>query len=79
MYISRTFKCKKNGQLFKDKVKTKIRRILSLVRRKFIKFSFNFKEKFMSANYGIKRLQGMVKFMMSEDWTLTKSYLENNN
>jgi hypothetical protein len=27
------------------------------------------KEKFMNANYGIKRLQGMVKFMMSEDWS----------
>ena len=27
------------------------------------------KEKFMNANYGIKRLQGMVKFMMSKDWS----------
>ena len=23
----------------------------------------------MNANYGIRRLQGMVKFMMSEDWS----------
>ena len=27
------------------------------------------KEEFMNASYGIKRLQGMVKFMMSEDWS----------
>ena len=24
----------------------------------------------MKASYGIKRLQGMIKFMMSEDWSI---------
>ena len=27
------------------------------------------KEAFMEASYGIKRLQGMIQFMMSEDWS----------
>ena len=26
----------------------------------------------MNASYGIKRLQGMVKFMMSEDWSFER-------
>ena len=28
------------------------------------------KEEFMNASYGVKRLKGMIKFMMSEDWSV---------
>jgi hypothetical protein len=33
-------------------------------------------EQFLSANYGIKRLEGMVKFMESEDWSVRLPELE---
>ena len=40
-----------------------------MVRRKLAVNGAPPKEEFMNASYGIKRLQGMVKFMMSEDWS----------
>ena len=53
----------------KNKVKQKYEEFYPMARRKLAVVEQSSKEEFMNASYGIKRLQGMVKFMMSEDWS----------
>ena len=56
-------------QWFKDEVKRKYEEFYPWLEENWEMSGAPSKEKFMNASYGIKRLQGMVKFMMSEDWS----------
>lgn len=62
-------------QWFKDKTKEKYENFYPWLEQNWekatgVKQSSITKEEFMNASYGIKRLQGMIKFMMSEDWSV---------
>ena len=56
-------------QWFKDKVKQKYEEFYPWLEENWEMSGAPSKEKFIDADYGIKRLKGMVKFMMSEDWS----------
>ena len=56
-------------QWFKDQVKQKYENFYPWLEQNWQISGAPSKEEFMKADYGIKRLQGMVKFMMSEDWS----------
>ena len=56
-------------QWFKDQVKQKYEEFYPWLEENWQLSGAPSKEEFMKADYGIKRLQGMVKFMMSEDWS----------
>jgi hypothetical protein len=56
-------------QWFKNKVKEKYENFYPWLEENWKLSGAPDKESFMEASYGIKRLQGMVKFMMSEDWS----------
>ena len=57
-------------QWFKDKVKAKYESFYPWLEENWHLTGAPDKETFMKADYGIKRLNGMVKFMMSEDWSV---------
>jgi len=57
-------------QWFKDKVKAKYDSFYPWLEENWHLTGAPDKETFMKADYGIKRLNGMVKFMMSEDWSV---------
>jgi len=57
-------------QWFKDKVKAKYDSFYPWLEENWHLTGAPDKETFIKADYGIKRLNGMVKFMMSEDWSV---------
>jgi len=56
-------------QWFKNKTKEKYEAFYPWLEENWKLSGAPSKEEFMNASYGIKRLQGMIKFMMSEDWS----------
>ena len=57
-------------QWFKEQVKQKYEEFYPWLEENWKLSGAPTKEEFMEADYGIKRLKGMVKFMMSEDWSV---------
>ncbi len=57
-------------QWFKEKVKQKYEEFYPWLEENWELSGAPSKEAFLKADYGIKRLKGMVKFMMSEDWSV---------
>jgi hypothetical protein len=57
-------------QWFKEKVKQKYEEFYPWLEENWKLSGAPSKEAFLEADYGIKRLKGMVKFMMSEDWSV---------
>ena len=57
-------------QWFKDKTKQKYEEFYPWLESNWQLSGAPDKDTFMDASYGIKRLQGMIKFMMSEDWSV---------
>lgn len=61
-------------QWFKNKTKQKYEEFYPWLEQNWDKFTGVkekgvTKEEFMNASYGVNRLKGMIKFMMSEDWS----------
>ena len=54
---------------FKDKTKEKYEAFYPWLEENWQLSGAPNKESFMKASYGIDRLKGMIKFMMSEDWS----------
>ena len=57
-------------QWFKEKVKQKYEEFYPWLEENWKLSGAPSKEAFLEADYGIKRLKGMIKFMMSEDWSV---------
>jgi hypothetical protein len=57
-------------QWFKNECKRKYEEFYPWLEKNWKLSGAPSKEAFMEADYGIKRLNGMIKFMMSEDWSV---------